>query len=118
MSVKEKHERMKTALRYSLLGVSVVGWREHNGIYYKDEGEPDNHWTNIVAFDGGYPIVADSYEPFLKKLDKNYDFGFAKRYSVERLVTLPKPEKQAYFLELWLERLRALVKLCFPQTNL
>ena len=80
--VKEKHERLKYALTLSPIGVSVVGWKEHNGIYVKDEGEPDNHWTDLVAYDGIYPIVYDSYPPFFKKLSPDYDFGFAKRYSL------------------------------------
>ncbi len=89
---KTKNELLREELRRSPIGVSVVGWRENNGIYYKLEGEQDNHWTDLVAYENGYPIIYDSYEPFLKKLDKNYDFGFAKRYRVSKTF-----RKQSFF---------------------
>lgn len=88
--VKQKHERMKEALRYSPLGVSVCAWKESNGLYYKDEGDTDNHWTVCVGFDGDNPIIFDSYEPFIKRLDSNYDFGFAKRYVLDKTIPIIK----------------------------
>lgn len=77
---KYKADILKEALRRSPIGVSVVGWQERNGIYYKEEGQQDNHWTDLVAYEGDNPIIYDSYEPFLKKLESHYNFGFAKRY--------------------------------------
>lgn len=82
--VKDKTIAMKEALRSSPLGVSVVAWQESNGLYYKEEGQQDNHWTCCIAYEGDSPIILDSYPPFIKKLQPNYDFGFAKRYSIEK----------------------------------
>ena len=79
---QEKNDRLKEAVRRSPLGVSVCAWKELNGVYVKDTGEPDNHWTCLVAYENDHPIIFDSYPPFVKKLDKNYDFGFAKRYTI------------------------------------
>lgn len=84
---KVRLERIKEALQYSPIGVSVDAWNEKNGIYYKEDGAPDNHWCLLVAFKE-YPIVFDSYlddGAFLKKLDKNYDFGFAKLFTLEEI---------------------------------
>ena len=98
-SVKEKHERLKHALRLSPLGVSVVAWKENNVIYVKDQGEPDNHWTNLVAYDGIYPVILDSYPPFIKRLSPDYDFGFAKRFSLEKVsVDIPKEKQEKQLL--------------------
>ena len=88
-TIREKHERIKEALRYSPLGVSVVGWKEQSGVYCKEEGEADNHWTCLVAYDT-HPWVFDSYPPFIKKLDSNYDFGFCKKYSIGVKTASPK----------------------------
>jgi len=81
---KTKNDILKEVLRRSPLAVSVVGWREINNIYYKDRGEPDNHWAVLIVYEDRYPIIFDSYYPFIKKLDRNYDFGYAKRYSVDK----------------------------------
>lgn len=83
LSAKEKNEILKEALRRSPIAVSVKGWQQQNEIYVKEEGDNDNHWTNLIYYDDeSYPIILDSYEPFIKKLDKNYDFGYAKKYHV------------------------------------
>lgn len=97
--VKQKHEQMKEALRYSPLGVSVCAWKESNGLYYKDQEDTDNHWTVCVGFDGDNPIIFDSYEPFIKRLDSNYDFSFAKRYVLDK--TIPIVKKNESCLKKW-----------------
>ena len=83
-SVQEKHERLKDMLRYCPVSVSVCGWKESNGIYYKDEGDQDNHWTCVANYDGDNPIIFDSYPPFIKKLEANYNFGYSKRYVLDK----------------------------------
>ena len=95
MDVHEKHERLRDALRYSPIALSVVAWKEHNGMYVKDQGEPDNHWT-LCYLRNGQPHIFDTYEPFIKKLDPLYDFGYAKRYHVARLASKPMPPKKWY----------------------
>jgi len=96
MDVREKHERLRDALRYSPVALSVVAWKEHNGIYVKDQGEPDNHWTMCFARNS-VSMIFDTYPPFVKQLDPNYDFGFAKRYHIAKIpkVVLP-PQKRWY----------------------
>ena len=81
---QEKQELLKEGLRRSPIGVSVVAWKESGGMYYKEQGESDNHWTDLIQYDGACPIILDSYEPFIKRLAPNYDFGWAKRYHLER----------------------------------
>ena len=82
---KETAERMKKALRTSPLGVSVQAWTERNGIYVKEQGTPDNHWVVCVGYDDDYPLIFDSYPPYFKKLMPFYDFGFAKRYLIQKV---------------------------------
>lgn len=93
---QEKEERLQEALRRSPISVSVTAWKERNGIYYKEDSDIDNHWTVLVAYEDDYPIIQDSYEPFIKKLEKNYSFGFAKRYTI----TKKNLYKKVGFLEL------------------
>ncbi len=79
------HENMKRMLEYSPLGVGVYAWvKNSQDIYYKPSWARDNHWTSIIGYkEGEYWIVYDSYKEngtFIKQLDWNYPFGFAKRY--------------------------------------
>ncbi len=78
---EEKNELLTDALKFSPVGVSVYGWADDNGIYVKAGN--DNHWTLLVAGDKNYWYVLDSYAPYIKKLSKDYDFGFAKRFSLD-----------------------------------
>lgn len=79
-----KQEVLKEALRFSPIGVSVVAWKERNGLYFKEKGEPDNHWTVLYGFEDGKKwLIFDSYDGHKKELEWNYDFTFAKRYSIE-----------------------------------
>jgi len=93
-----KHIRLKGALKYGPIGVSVHAWVKNNsGVYIKPEA--DNHWCVLVAYDEwDRPVIFDSYEEDLKTLEKNYDFGFAMRYHLLRNVEPPKP---TYHCKLW-----------------
>lgn len=74
---------LMSALKYSPLGVSVLAWKQRNGLYYKEKGESDNHWTVLCGYKKGeYWIVYDSYENVFKHLEWDYPFGMAKRYSL------------------------------------
>lgn len=81
---EDKAVLLKEALKLSPIGVSVFAWYSYKDIYKKTG--PDNHWVVLVAYDGDYPIVFDTYDTQLKKLEKNYDFGFAMRYSIKQVV--------------------------------
>mgnify|MGYP001579567317 CR=1 FL=1 len=80
---KDKTDALKEALRSSPLGVSVSPLEERGGIYYRTQ-EQDVHWTCLVAYEGNAPVIFDSYAPFIKRLEPNFNFGFAKRYSLKR----------------------------------
>ena len=82
------------ALETSPIVGGVYAWLKDGDIYY-DGGLPPNHLTTIIVdYEyGKYWLCADSYsndfnykeekpEMFLKKLDWNYNFRFAKRYMI------------------------------------
>lgn len=92
----QKLKLLYECLQYSPLGVSVRAWQQRdNGLYYKNPGEIDTHWTVIVyAVPNEYWLIFDSYADesgsFLKKLEWNYDFGFAKRYYLRPVISTPQ----------------------------
>ena len=84
-----KRKKIMEALKYSPLGVSVYAWAEENGLYTKLGN--DNHWTVLYGYKlGEYWKIYDSYDSTLKKLEWNYDFGIAKRYSIIKHGSVPK----------------------------
>ncbi len=96
----QRQAKMMECLTYSPLGVSVCAWKQReNGLYYKDEGDQDNHWTVCIGYvKGEHWIIFDSYpddnELEIKLLEWDYDFGFAKRYHLEKVIApviLPTP---------------------------
>lgn len=76
----EKRERIKKALKRGTVCASVDAWNKKRGVYVKDQGARDNHWIWLPKYEGDNPIARDQYEPFIKKLDKDYDFGCAILY--------------------------------------
>ncbi|HEC66973.1 MAG TPA: hypothetical protein ENI23_16985 [bacterium] len=87
-SLKEKQKKLLEALQYSPVCVSVHAWKKRGGVYVKDRGDRDTHWTLLVKGNEGKPwIIRDSYLDdgnFMKKLDWNYPFGFAKLYILNK----------------------------------
>lgn len=83
------HKNMMKMLEYSPLGIGVYAWSYNGskGVYEKPNWATDNHWTTLVGYkEGEYWIVFDSYKEggtFIKHLDWNYPFAFAKRYYVK-----------------------------------
>lgn len=87
ISPAEKRVRIQEALTKGTVCGSVRAWKQKDGLYYKEVGEGDNHWVNIVQAKDNLPYkVQDSYPEtegdFIKDLDPLYDFGFAKVYFV------------------------------------
>lgn len=79
-SFEEKTAKLKEALKYSPIGVSVYAWRQNGLVYFKNETDQDNHWTMLYHIDDkGYRHVFDSYEG-IKVLTPDYDFDMAKVY--------------------------------------
>lgn len=75
--------KLKTALKSSPLGVSVNAWYKDGDLYVKKGS--DNHWCCLVGYeDEKFWKVYDSYDGGIKKLAWNYDFGFIKRYHIEK----------------------------------
>lgn len=84
-SVATKYAKLKRALTFGPCPVSVTAWYEHDGVYYKMEDMNDNHLVELVYIDEhnqGY--VRDTYAPYLKVLEPNFNFDFAMRWSVEK----------------------------------
>lgn len=89
---KEKRRLIEEYLKYSPLGVSVYGWvSDEKGIYYKPEGQIDNHWCTLVAINerGNY-VIFDSYDNSIKELSGDYSFTYVKCYSLIPKVSDPK----------------------------
>lgn len=90
--VAENQERLKEALSRGTVAVSVLAWKWHvfpdgETRYRKNPGEGDTHWVQLLDYiEGDYWLVYDHYDKVLKKLDWDYDFGFAKVYYLDRAV--------------------------------
>lgn len=90
------HHVLAEALKYSPIAIAVNAWEMGSNDEYIRIGD-DNHWCVLVAFEGGNPIVFDSYEERgseLKKLSPDYDFYTAKRIFISR------PGKKKFFTTL------------------
>ena len=92
ISLKEKQEKLKMALKRSPVGVAVYAWKlGENGLYIKPEGVQDTHWTLLVNFkEGEYWEIFDSYSPFRKKLAWDYNFGYAKVYYLKKKLLMSR----------------------------
>lgn len=89
-----KAKQLKENLTKSPPGVSVLAWKQNEkGLYYKERGEIDTHWTEMEA---EMWRIFDSYPEFEKKLEANYDFGFAKRIWIG-LKKKDAPSKTSYW---------------------
>lgn len=109
-SIAAKYAKLKDALKKSPVPVSVYAWVEDdNGLYIKPEGETDNHLVECVFVDAdNYPWIWDTYPPFLKKLEKNFDFDFGMSWTVDKLTD--NQNKSVTIEPSWLKSL--LKKLC------
>lgn len=97
---KEKRERIKAALKRGPVCVSVQAWSKKNGLYTKGIGLRDNHWVWLMKYEGDNPIIRDHYEPFIKKLDKDYDFNIAIVYFMRPNPTKVLPKDKPLYLKL------------------
>lgn len=80
---KTRQEKMKEALKFSPLGVSGYAWYERGDGRFYSLGKP-NHWFTIYDYiDGNSWLAFDSYDNTHKRLDWNFEFGQAKRYSLD-----------------------------------
>lgn len=84
LSPEEKNARLMEYLKRGPVCVSVDAWKMKGGSYSKPKGGPDNHWTSLIRYDRGHPIILDTYDPYTKRLAKDYDFGCAKVFFLKR----------------------------------
>ena len=87
-SIQKKQEQLWEALLYSPVGISVTAWKKKGDLYVKNPDEQDNHWCLLVsAREGKHWLVLDSYmdDDFIKELSWDYNFGFAKLYSLKEI---------------------------------
>lgn len=80
----QKKVRMMEALQYSPLGVAGYAWSRHGDNKYYNDG-PDIHFFCVDDFStGNYWDAFDTYDPFGKRLDWNYDPNWVIRYSLTK----------------------------------
>ncbi len=103
-------DKLKHALSRGTVAISVSAWHEKNGRYY-DEGQPNNHWLQLVDYkEGKYWIVNDHYEPTEKKLDWNHNIYCAKLYFLSPNYDGLIPTESNYFMYLIQKLWQSLLK--------
>jgi hypothetical protein len=91
-SLGQKLAYLMKALEFSPIGISVVAWKSRNGMYWKNNGESDNHWCVLIGYEKDKCwYVFDTYDNFVKKLEWTYDFGFAKRIELKKKLNEADP---------------------------
>ncbi|MGV8131590.1 MAG: hypothetical protein ACP5N7_05830 [Candidatus Pacearchaeota archaeon] len=92
--VEDKYKKLREALKYSPVPMSVLGWyQDENGLYVKPEGTNDNHMVVCIYLgDDNCPWIMDTYEPFIKRLAPFYPSDFAMRYTITKII----PEKTLF----------------------
>ena len=106
LTPKQKAEKIREALKYSPVAVSVSAWRQKGDVYVKDVGEPDNHWCMLYAPD----MVFDSYDNTKKRLEPNYDHQFAKIYYLAKR-DIPAAIAPVGFFHRLLDKLKSVLRL-------
>ena len=89
------YRHMVETYKYAPLQTSGFAWTNYkNGIFYRTNRRK-NHCFQVDGFENSCHEAFDSYQPFDKKLDKNYNFGNAMLYSIhlKRPVTPYNPEE-------------------------
>lgn len=77
------------ALKYSPVPIAVYAWYFKNGKYYSIARQ--NHYC--VLINRSQVLVYDSYQPYIKDLDENFKFAYAKRIWLEKKPDTLKNEK-------------------------
>jgi len=81
-----KLAKLKEALKYGPVAVSVHAWKDRNGFFFKEDADSDNHWLQLLDFEEGkYWFVFDHYDQVEKKLEWHYNFFAAKVYYLDRV---------------------------------
>ena len=98
-NLKDKVDKMKTALKLSPLGVALYAWATNENGVYIGLDKP-NHWTIKYGLDTGFgeygnlSKIFDSYDPYLKLADQN--LLWVKRFHIQKKTFYP--EKQSNWI--------------------
>lgn len=84
-SREERTKKMKEALLYSPLGISVTAWSLRDGVYV-DDGKPNTHWTMCYGWNDKGWKVFDSYDQTLKIVSYDHNIQICKRYSLTKSI--------------------------------
>lgn len=94
LAKEDRLAKIKEALLYSPIGVSVTAWYKQGEVYV-DKGQPNSHWTLIYGIaDNGYKVF-DSYDHSHKILSFDHNIQFAKRYYLA-----PKVKRSNWVIDL------------------
>lgn len=72
------------ALDLSPVLITVFAWAFDGDAYIKPEGIKDNHVCLLLYADDEYFYVLDSYDPFIKRLRRDYKFDEAFSFSIKK----------------------------------
>lgn len=89
ISKEERIKKMKEALRFSTLGISVTAWIERGGVYV-DDGKPNTHWVACFGWNTKGFKIFDSYDQSIKTLSFDHNIQVCKRIYLEKNSRLPK----------------------------
>lgn len=95
--------RMREALQYSPLGLSVPAWFEKDGEYYRPKNQLDTHWVCCIYMDEKDRLyILDSYEPYIKVMRADFIPQSVMKYHLKRQVV-----DQGFFTRFltWLHKL-------------
>lgn len=76
-SIVNNKKLMMEALKYSPLWVAGFAWALSNGLY-RSWGTANHAFIIIGYKEGEYWLAFDSYSPFIKKLDWDFNFAYMK----------------------------------------
>ena len=102
---EERLAKIREALQYSPIAVSVTAWIEENGVYV-DNGQPNTHLTMLYAIgEKGY-MIFDSYDSSIKVLSFDHNIQIAKRFHLEKSNKL----QQVSLLQKIISKLKQLIE--------
>lgn len=108
---EQKHAQLELALTKGSVCVSVLAWKSRDGLYFKEVGEGDNHWVQLLRRNkSGTWTVFDHYDKFEKELEAGYDFGFAKVYYLSQKAAVQKKSPLTQFVDALVEAFVAIIK--------
>ncbi len=106
-----KYKKLREALKYSPIVLSVRAWTSKDGIYVKPPGLKDQHLVECVYLDEeNRPWIRDTYEPYSKILEPYYESDFAMRYTLVKIDRPEKEKQQLNFIDKLIELLGKLFK--------